>query len=514
MAEVVAFVVLVAHLHAHWYTHGWIFDDSFMFLRYAHNLLGGHGWTWNPGWPMLDGITSPLWQLVVTVAAMAASPAAVESGAVLVMLSFPAMVAALGVVVLAVRGALPAEWRPLAFLAPAWLVFGNLRVAYHGITGMETALAGLLLAGHLALLARAVRMGWSRARGVALGVLAFALVLVRPEFGLVALGCPALALCARGNRRVAGMLGAALATTVVLLALYAALRVALFGNPLPLPVLIKGSLWTVPYEDFSPWTLESLRGLAWGFFFDSWPLHLAAVLLLVARPAGRRLAWLWLPVYAVVAYLATSLPIMGFGHRYFAPLCLGLAVVMGESLRGAALPPVATGPRVVLLSAAAMVFALTAWQVAVPQSRPTRRAQSHMETMPLIADMVALAPPGASVAATEVGILGARARDIVIHDLAGLHDPAFARGFDVDALFAREPDMLTLVSADYRGMTRRILAHPRFADFEPAWSLPGSETPGTPRLDTTVWANTATRDGRLALDRIRRFAAETAPHQN
>src|SRR5215468_8291399 len=41
------------------------FDDAYMYLRYAHNLLRGHGISWNPGTPVY-GATSLLHLIVVT----------------------------------------------------------------------------------------------------------------------------------------------------------------------------------------------------------------------------------------------------------------------------------------------------------------------------------------------------------------------------------------------------------------------------------------------------------------
>src|SRR3954453_14850312 len=41
------------------------FDDAYMFLRYAHNLLGGYGLGWNRGEPPVDGATSLPHVLVV-----------------------------------------------------------------------------------------------------------------------------------------------------------------------------------------------------------------------------------------------------------------------------------------------------------------------------------------------------------------------------------------------------------------------------------------------------------------
>ena len=41
------------------------FDDAFMFIRYAENILAGHGYTWNAGDPALYGNTSILYTYII-----------------------------------------------------------------------------------------------------------------------------------------------------------------------------------------------------------------------------------------------------------------------------------------------------------------------------------------------------------------------------------------------------------------------------------------------------------------
>ncbi len=43
------------------------FDDAFMFIRYAENILAGHGFTWNPGEPLIYGNTSILYTYLVAI---------------------------------------------------------------------------------------------------------------------------------------------------------------------------------------------------------------------------------------------------------------------------------------------------------------------------------------------------------------------------------------------------------------------------------------------------------------
>ena len=44
---------------------GFIFDDPFIFSRYAQNLVDGHGWVYNVGQSGSDAATSPLYVLAL-----------------------------------------------------------------------------------------------------------------------------------------------------------------------------------------------------------------------------------------------------------------------------------------------------------------------------------------------------------------------------------------------------------------------------------------------------------------
>lgn len=45
-----------------------LFDDAMVSMRYAKNLVDGHGLVWNPGGERVEGYTNPLWVLVMAVA--------------------------------------------------------------------------------------------------------------------------------------------------------------------------------------------------------------------------------------------------------------------------------------------------------------------------------------------------------------------------------------------------------------------------------------------------------------
>ena len=59
-----ALVALIALHVLHVLRYNFVSDDAFISLRYAANLLAGHGLVFNPG-ERVEGFTSPLWTLLL-----------------------------------------------------------------------------------------------------------------------------------------------------------------------------------------------------------------------------------------------------------------------------------------------------------------------------------------------------------------------------------------------------------------------------------------------------------------
>ncbi|MFO7610542.1 MAG: hypothetical protein R6X35_15370 [Candidatus Krumholzibacteriia bacterium] len=162
--------VALALLVAHGLQFGFVIDDAWISLRYAQNLVDGHGLVFNPGEPV-EGYSNLLWVLL---------------GAAGLKLGLPALpwlqglgIAAMGALLLMVPGAvrrlagerlLPGPW-PGA--AAQMLVAALGPVACWMLAGLETPLFALLVfAGWRAAMAR---------RTLAAGVLGLLLALTRPE---------------------------------------------------------------------------------------------------------------------------------------------------------------------------------------------------------------------------------------------------------------------------------------------------------------------------------------------
>lgn len=156
-------------LHAHFFT--FAMDDAFISLRYAQNLVDGHGLVFNAG-ERVEGYSNFSWTIVLALLLKAGLPP-IESARWLGV----ALAALSGLVAARFARGLAGRWGP-ASAGTAALVAASTPLAYWSASGMETALFVLLVTG-------AVDLGLApdvRAKGRRLAPVLFALAaLTRPD---------------------------------------------------------------------------------------------------------------------------------------------------------------------------------------------------------------------------------------------------------------------------------------------------------------------------------------------
>ena len=150
-------------------TWGFPLDDSWIHCQIARNLADGHGWSFNPGVPVQNS-SGPLWTALVAIGF-------VIFGASLWVPKILGVLCFLACIVLAFR--LAQRWtgdRGCA-LASAFLIATSKTLAWHSLSGMETALAAVLV-----LVTLAAFQGWTSGRRRFIwAVLAALAVMTRPE---------------------------------------------------------------------------------------------------------------------------------------------------------------------------------------------------------------------------------------------------------------------------------------------------------------------------------------------
>ena len=454
------------------------FDDAYMFLRYAHNLRGGHGLAWNPGQPPVFGVTSPAHLLVV--AGLGALWPGLEGGRLLQLVSLA--MGLLAPALLAFTCARFARHPRLQGNFGLWaavlfpLVTLTEAFEFHVRTGMDTTIS--LLANALLIHAALVFSRRPDTRTAVLAALAsFAAVLARPDNLIVADLCPLLLLWQAGGKPGSARTFAALFTALVLLGL--ALARWRLGTALPLAFHAK-----------QPGAYGGFAGAyTWNPFlflevFLKAALPFVAVLLLLADRARWQLAAaLLVPVALTFAFYFWINQIMGHLGRFYFPflpyLVVAAALMADDALVTRALRPwrvalaaaviVAGGPVLELAGrryqarAATQVLApLDGYATDAPQPLPELDSwQASIE----VGRLAASSPPGTVFAMSEHGLVGARAPAAIIVDVLGLHDRTFAlHGFSAAELWRRRPDVLWMPHPDHTRMVRDIL------DSEELWA--------------------------------------------
>jgi len=447
------------------------FDDAYMFLRYAHNIRHGLGFSWN-----LDGIhtygpTSLLWSFCV----LLLSYLPTDPWTQLILGSWLCSIAAFVATAWAVAANAKSYWLgsvlrvlPLIVfpLAAATLFQGN------QFNGMETMLATMLCAVLLGL-----TLLWrdGRVSPAVVGAAGLLLFLARPESALITLLLPLFLWFLLEHPRpplksllvLYSVFLAGVVIDLVACQLY-------FGTPVPLSVYMKGHHAYLGYR--SVW----YPGLLLMAFLSITQLFLAALILLARRRDIRLALACFLPAATVFSYLGTVTQIMGFNSRYYIPYAPLIAVpallVLDRWLAAPPSEPDAwpghTLATRAALTAAMLLFFLVLSSEAVQGKLRHFEHGSHDEydaaqlnitastALPPVGwqsmmtsitdDLIAPLPPGATVAATEVGYLGERASQNNIIDLAGLNDTDIAlHGFRVGPFLQRKPDLIWMPNTDY-----------------------------------------------------------------
>jgi hypothetical protein len=455
------------------------FDDAYMFVRYADNLIAGRGVSWNPdGAPTLGATTLPYLFVIAALRRFVH----VEPGLLVVIASSSfGLVAALVLCATFARtvGARSALGAALVAGALLPLILARPIFVYHAFSGMETTLAVLVNA----LVILATRLLVERptgARAALAGGLSFAAYAVRPDSAVLALLYPAISILlsvprARSRRLLAVWLGVA----ACLIGADLGLKAAVFGDPRPLSLFVKRFGYYAGFDDHGMWNPVTYLAQ---FTASFWPC-LAVPLALAKKRHARELGALLLPAAVSVAYDFTVHQIMGLEARFYLPLLPGLvagAAVVLRDRRGegepwalpARLPARLAGLALLVLFptlleaplARAYAGAFMRTKREVPRARMVTTALRPLPplgwfgALQEMSRVAASLPAGVTMAATEVGLVGAAAPQVTIVDMSGLNDVFLARhGFSVPYLLERRPDLVWMPAFVYSGMLADLL---------------------------------------------------------
>lgn len=409
-------------------------DDAYITLRYARHLAEGLGPVFNATGPRAEGCTSFPWMLLLAV------PQALGLDALLVA-KLLGVLATLATVAVAARWAARecggAAW---AAAAAALVLCAQPALAVHAVSGMETALESLLLTATFAAGAGLLRHP-ARARPAPVVALALLASLTRPEGSLAAgLVLAVVTAALPPGRRRGFALAAALGWLLPFAAAWAA-RAAWYGLPWPLPFYVKvagvGPFagWPVVRE----WLVANVLVLG---------LPLAFVLVRPPRTLLPALA----ATFTLTLFFVRPEHVMGYQHRYLAPLDPALAVL---AVVGLARIAARVGARAPVLAARLALPLLLAALVAgielagAPAALAGRRwyAEDLARAHERLGRVLAGVHPAGRLLVSDAGAIPYLSGWWTL-DMVGLNDARIATTGDraPETLLASRPDVIVLVS--------------------------------------------------------------------
>lgn len=469
---------------------GSLWDDAYIFQRYAGNFLAEHRVSWNPHGEPTYGMTTPAF-LAVTAPILAVCRGNPALSALLAS-AIPgfAFLGLMGVLMLRHTDVPRAPRR--AALGLVALVIALSNTPDHFASGMDTTF-GLAFAVVYLIAASRLSRAPSRARAVTLGVLGGLTYWVRPEMLLYAALVPAAQMALGGDRAARRAGAEALLVTALTVGVELGICQLYFGSALPLPFYAKST------GLYGPHIVQVYRGVStvelFAFLSGYWPLFAVVLLdaVLFARVRGETQPierGLQAATLLLIAYhWLIVIPVMHYSSRFYQPTVPALAFLTARALgrfhrafeRGLGLDEARLAP----LAAAAIAF--LAYQLGTPlmghgkdfflaikdRRWPQLDVRRHATTDGpqgywYALDRFMKLPDDLVVATTEVGMPGVLAPKKVIVDLAGLNETEFAKKpFSAERLFTRyQPDLIYMPHSVYVTMNKDILAAPQFKGYD------------------------------------------------
>jgi hypothetical protein len=454
-------------------------DDEFIFLRYALNILNGQGFTYNPGSAPTNGVTS-LAQLF-----LGNVPLGYLSGENAQYLTpWPGMLFSLicmVVLIYALRRYFSKAYPDWLLTLVATLAISSLIYAYsrHAVNGMDTSIAclgSLVICLSITSLIRNDELKlwanhWS-------WLFLFLTYFFRPELMLTVAVVSALTLFTKltskklvlciGLAALAGFVSILLASQVY------------FGEAFPLSFYAKTkSIYGIEVE-------KKYENLAY-LYSKQYLKFLIPLLILFLSTSYQRKAEHWREfvlanIFVLAGFIHVGfthfmvLPIMGYNSRFMQPAFGPFVVACLLYTRCIRLPRILQNltlhkaPQIlkhIVSGATLVIIFLLAWQSILAASERVQqfRIKFVPNYWPCIERISKLEHPK-KIGSTEIGYLGILFPDSMILDFAGLISPeAVQYDFDIEAMIQKhQPELIYLPHPDYKPMHARLQASQFFTD--------------------------------------------------
>jgi hypothetical protein len=458
-----------------------VWDDAFMFIRYADHLIKYGMLIWNDGSPSTFGLTSPLY-LAVTVPVRFFVEGPIYAGYVSSMICTVFFFILLTALVESTSYGDAGKFAAVLVLFVTML-FTAPTLAKHCESGMDTTFAMAYLCGWF-ISVNALLKKPTVLRGVVTGILAGLAFAARPDL-LVFTGPGMIIVAAAGHktlgRKIAFLMLCAAAATIVIQILAAYL---ITSSPLPLSFYAKSTAF---YSNSTQ--VERDNTEFQNFLKTSWPLIIAALWSIPAAFRTRTVADVFSAAMLVLTvvfwwyYTFVVFQLMGYESRFYYPTVPALVYACTRGIDYATTKlESALGPRVWshvavgTLAVSIVAFGFATWRIAEAVNalpgwdrvalafNPVVEYKSRYSWYWYKLDQFSNLPDDLVIATTEVGRPAALNPGKMIVDMAGLNETWIIKhGFSARMFFSKyRPDLIYLPHDGYPEVRHELFSDPIF----------------------------------------------------
>ena len=462
------------------------FDDAYMFLRYAKQIIAGYGHVWNIGEPQVYGSTSLTHLMLVTFLRWVLFFAS-DTAVLFISSALPSLAT---VIVFGYTASKIVKHhlfnnQLVLCIGIASVLFGcSEHFYYHFNTGMDTMLCFLMHSILISYVLLHWEHQWNWKTAFITAFITYLVFITRPEHILPAGVFVLLYVLFFQKTETIKTLSKFVLSIIVLLGIDTVIKFLIFGDILPLAFYSKRSGFYVDYnEDY--WPQKHFIH----FFFLSVSFGISVILVYFKKIDIKKAIVFCLPVGLLILYLLTVVQIMGFRSRYYHPvgpyILFFALTLLPATFRLSKIKLTIFITSVILLSANSIWVKINRDVIqnfkhhiektpryfpkmemqycTVPDSSLNRNHRWWLNTMSQMDSLLREIPENIIISSSEYGIIGADYPRLTIIDPLGLHNPEIAKnGFSYEALVRKKPSMIWFAHSDYKTIFRRTLSNPAF----------------------------------------------------
>lgn len=460
-----------------------VFDDAYMFMRYADNILAGSGVSWNSSDGYAYGCTSLAYLFSIVMVRYLFSGASIEE--ILVGTSFFYGIAAIALLAYIVK-TLFIKKRFLGWIIAFGLLITYLthftELIFFTRSGMDTTISfysnSLLCAVLLKfLVSKHFRLI------ILLSFVAYFSFLSRPDNFIYSTMIVPFVLFTSGGVKNENWNNILVFFLLfgLLLVIDTLIKYLMFGDPLPISYYAKSLNYYEGYVGYHRWN----AGLYFRTFLI-WSFPFFLIIIFYARKTDwRLLCAIIFPIFLTLTNYLFVVQIMGYRARYYFPslpfIILMASLLLCKRWMDGLNSSFWVGKVVVSVfflvtlfeSNSKDMFRYISEEFLMPKEvRYTPETEwktsdkysiMHRYRWMDVSKLFTKFPSGVSMSASEYGYIAANCPHIYILDVLGLHDVDFAKqGFSMELLFDKSPDLIWLPHSDYTWMLQQILDSDRF----------------------------------------------------